>query len=579
MGGEGMSQNRRNRRLETPTRRQKQKSGCLLPIIFGALFIALGVAFYLFYMDTRSIDRRFENPTENTTVWNGTLLDRQYAPFIENGQLMFPVEFVKDYIDETIFWEPESNKLTVTTANQVIRMSTDDLTYYVNHKPFTLDFPVYQLNDSVYMPESLLKDLYGLKAQYYEQTKIAAVDLEKDEHTTATLKCKTRVFLNADNQSGVLTKIEKGAVVSVYEMENSFFNIRTADGIPGYVYYENLENLVKTEGTEQAASEPSEPWTPSNGKINMLWNQVFKVEQNANDNRRVVIDGLDVLSPTWFHLTNAEGDLSNIADKDYVNWAHQNGYQVWALFSNDFDGELTHNALSNTESRENIIKQLLAFVSLYDLDGINIDFESVREADGPYYVQFIRELTPFLKEQGVVVSVDMYIPSPWTAHYQMADVGKVVDYICIMAYDEHWSTSPESGSVASLGWVEEAIENTLERVDSSKVILGMPFFTRLWEEEEVEGQLSVSSKAFGMEGAYENLEENEAVVVWKDLERQNYGEYEKDGKVYKIWLEDETSIEERLKLVQEYDLAGTAAWKQGFEKDNIWPLIKSYLKE
>ena len=269
----------------------------------------------------------------------------------------------------------------------------------------------------------------------------------------------------------------------LFDESGDWFYVRTERGIVGYISKKHIGNIKEVEGKAVVEEESFPTWEPVQGKINLVWDQVFKVESSEVPSKFEPIYGLDVLSPSWFEIEDEEGNLRNIASRRYVDWAHSQGYQVWAMITNPFsDPDLTHKVLSNTDSRENIIKQLLAFSSIYNLDGINIDFESLKKETGEYYVQFIRELTPLLKEQGLVVSVDMYVPSGWTRHYNRSEVGKVVDYIMIMGYDEHWSTSPKSGSVASIGWVEEGIKNTLKEVPNESHSRNSLLY-RLWAEE------------------------------------------------------------------------------------------------
>ena len=234
--------------------------------------------------------------------------------------------------------------------------------------------------------------------------------------------------------------------------------------------------------------------------------------------------------------------------------------------------------MSSPEIREEIIKQVLAYAELYELDGINIDFETIRSDDGEYFVQFVREITPYLKAQGLTVSVDLSRPEGWNYYYGMEEIGETVDYVVLMAYDEHWGTSPESGSVASMGWTEESITSTLDMVSPEKVILGIPFYTRLWEEKNIDGNLTVSSSSLGMQAALNYINENNMEIVYDEESGQNYSSIEKDGATYKIWLEDELSLRKRMELVEKYNLAGCAGWKRHLETDNTWSIINSYMK-
>ena len=248
-----------------------------------------------------------------------------------------------------------------------------------------------------------------------------------------------------------------------------------------------------------------------------------------------------------------------------------------ALFSNGFDPELTHQMLSSSEQRMDVIKQLLSYVDLYQLDGINIDFENVNIEDKELLVQFVRELTPLMHEKDRIVSMDVTFISlseNWSMFYDREELSAIVDYIMVMAYDEHWANSPKAGSVASLPWVEEGVQRILQEVPNDKLILGLPFYTRLWIEETNEnGEIKVSSKTLSMEKAEEWIKEKGASVIVDEKSGQNYVEVKEDKTIYKIWLEDKFSIDKRIELMKKYRLAGVAAWRRGFETEEVWESI------
>jgi spore germination protein YaaH len=497
----------------------------------------------------------------------------------QKGEIYLPVQFIKDYIDKYIFWEESSSKLTITTENKVIRMKTDDLTAYVNDEPFKLALPIEIINGTAYMPKTLLESLYDISVTYNETTDIAIVDYTDQVKKTGKIISKKAIIRSESNiKAYIVQKLVLGDECVVYDSKDGWTKVRTKEGILGYTETENIGNIVELKAKEKEVITKGEVWKPKNGKINMAWDQVFKVTNNTDSNRIKTQKGLDILSPTWFSISDGTGLIKNIADKRYVEWAHSQGYQVWALLSNSFDAKITHDALSKTDTRAYVIKQILALASLYDLDGINIDFESVAKEDGDYYLQFIRELTPYLKKQGVIVSVDVYVPAAWTQHYQRDEVAKIVDYIMIMAYDEHWSTSPESGSVASIGWVKRGIQNSLAQIPSEKLIMGIPYYTRLWAETPADGGVKVSSQAYGMDNARKLLKDHNVEPVWDQEAGQYYGQYVENGVTYKIWLEDEASIKEKVKLVKEYNLAGIAGWKRGMENNGTWDTLYENLK-
>lgn len=563
-------------------KRKKKKFG----IIFFIIIIATSFALVKKYMPNFNLIPAYEAFSELSEEKVGMVLGKdiiamEYSPQIVEGEIFLPFDFVKDYIDPYLFWDEGTQKLTITTQNKVIRMKTDDLTYYINQEPLKLQVPLRKFEEVPYIPFSFLEEWFDIEAVYHKESNIVVMDYTIEAKKIAEVIKKNASIRYEDNiKSPILEKLSLDEKLVLFDESGDWFYVRTERGIVGYISKKHIGNIKEVEGKAVVEEESFPTWEPVQGKINLVWDQVFKVESSEVPSKFEPIYGLDVLSPSWFEIEDEEGNLRNIASRRYVDWAHSQGYQVWAMITNPFsDPDLTHKVLSNTDSRENIIKQLLAFSSIYNLDGINIDFESLKKETGEYYVQFIRELTPLLKEQGLVVSVDMYVPSGWTRHCNRSEVGKVVDYIMIMGYDEHWSTSPKSGSVASIGWVEEGIKNTLKEVPNEKVILGIPYYTRLWAEEEVDGEIKVSSKAYGMSRGEKFLKDAGVEAKWLEDVGQYYGEYSRGNIVYKIWLEEEKSIEEKVKLVKKYDLAGVAGWKRGLEKKEVWDVLYKYLKE
>ncbi len=502
-------------------------------------------------------------------------------PLYENGEIYLPVDFVQKHIDNYIYWDKEENTLTITNEHNVIRMKTDELEYFVNNEPLELDLPIYNINGVAYMPKSFLEDFYQLQFEYIEPTKM--LNIIKDDYKIATLSKNARLRKGPDKKSPYVEKLKRGDTVSFYENDiNGYTKVISKSGYEGYIPTKILKNIenISIENDYENDYVAEAPWTVDNGKINLIFDQMQNVVANSSESRRTYREGVDVLVPTWFSFKDETGKILNIADKGYVDWAHSNGYKVWGLLTDNFDKKISHSVLSSTETREYVIKQLLAYVSMYDLDGINIDFESVPTDDGDNFIQFLRELAPPLREEGAVLSVDLFVPKPWTAHYNRNDVGKIADYVIVMGYDEHYAGSKNAGSVASMNWSEIAIKDTLaEGVPKDKLILGIPFYCRLWTETLENGQTKLTSKAYSMQGAYDFIEEKGGTFTFDEKTGQNYGEAKEGNKTYKVWLEDETSIAKRLDLILQYDIAGSGAWKRGLEKEEIWSLLQYKLKD
>lgn len=309
--------------------------------------------------------------------------------------------------------------------------------------------------------------------------------------------------------------------------------------------------------------------------FNLVWDHVFS--QSRNLAGEPVLPGMHVISPTWFAVVDDKGTIASKGDRAYVAAAHQKNVQVWALVSNSFNRDMTKSILANGQAQDNIIKQLVTYASLYNLDGINLDFENVYDDDKDRLTAFVAKLGRALKEQKVTLSVDVTVPSAvpfWSPCYDRKELAKIADYIMVMTYDEHWRLSPIAGSTASLPWVEKGIKAMLTEVPPQKLLLGIPFYTRLWTESTSEaGTVTVKSQTLSMDQADKVIADNDSPVVWLADKGQHYTEYYRNGNRYRVWLEDKHSIALKARLVPKYNLAGTAAWRRGFEKDEIWPVI------
>ena len=369
--------------------------------------------------------------------------------------------------------------------------------------------------------------------------------------------------------------MEKGEVVTVLEEMENWTKVKTYDAFIGYV----PSKVLKDQQTFIPSVEPNyvEPEYTSitrDYKINMGWHQVMS--EAANDNLTYVVkanSNMNVISPTWFSIKSNDGDIRCIATQDYVDKAHGMGMEVWALIDN-FDKDVsTFQTLSRTTSRTNLIRNLMTEVLRYDIDGINVDFEEVSYDAGEPFVQFLRELSIECRKEGIVLSVDNYVPREYTAHYNRKEQGIVADYVVIMGYDEHWGSGGVAGSVASIGFVEDGIVQTLEDVPANKIINGVPFYTRVWKTKGDK----VTSEAVDMETAHNFIKKNGVVMAWNASAGQNYGEVQNGDTLYQLWMEDKDSIEAKLAVMRKHNIGGVAAWKLGYETPDIWDMIAAYM--
>ncbi len=502
--------------------------------------------------------------------------------------LKLPFDTIKQLADPNIRYEPSDHSVIITTKDKVIRMRADQLAAVVNDKPFELRFSVERKDGIVYVPAQPFMEWYGLDLQ---ETARGAVLLRKPgdplQYGTASRakpEESTPLRRAPDRKSPILEELKNEERLYVWGEENGWYRVQsTLTGIVGYVDKRWVKLGERATVPNPKALPPKPAWKPVGEKLHVTWEHV--VNRNPNPSAIGPMPGVHVVSPTWFHLLDGSGAMKNTADPAYVNWAHSRGYKVWALFSNSFDPDLTSEVLATYDKRMVMIRQLLAFAELYKLDGINIDFENVYLKDKDHFTQFVRELTPFLHEQGLVVSIDVTFKSSsetWSMFYDRKALAEVVDYMMIMAYDEHWASSPTAGSVGSLPWVERGLVQIMneDKVPPRKILLGVPFYTRVWSEtKQTDGKTKVESIAVTMEYVERTIREKKLTPMYKEDAGQHYVEYTEDGALKRIWIEDETSMRKRAELVRKYDLAGIASWRRGFEQPRIWTVIDEELKK
>ena len=350
--------------------------------------------------------------------------------------------------------------------------------------------------------------------------------------------------------------------------------VATMDGYIGYVQKKAVSQPEKRTFERQFSREEYN-YIKMEQPVNLVWHQVTNMEANAGFAEATAnMTGVNVISPTWYSIIDNEGNISSLASSDYVAQAHEKGLQVWGLVDNFNENISTTEILSRTSSRQNLVRQLVDAALSAGLDGINIDFEYLEEAVGIHFLQFLRELSVETHKNNLVLSVDNPVPEDFTSHYDRAEQGRVVDYVIIMGYDEHYVGSEEAGSVASLPWVEKGIQDTLAEVPAERVINAVPFYSRLWKT--LAGTLS--SEAIGMGQVQEVISKYKVETYWDKNTSQNYGTFENEGAEFQIWIEDAQSIAEKVKLSSKYNLAGVAAWKLGFESSDVWKAINDNLK-
>lgn len=563
-----------------------------LIIFFVILSIIAGIVLYFaYYLPNNTIVPAFDEGKLNLVV-DGEIDTSINGPKIVDGEILLPLETVKKFIDPNIFWDEGLKKVTITTDKKLIRMKTDSLEAMVNNKPMNLKFPVTMDNNVIYIPIEFLSDLYKIEINYLKDNNVIIIDfttkVKQMAEVIKPISSNAVIRKTQTVRSPILKRFDpasdkpEDSALRILETYEKWYKVRASDGTIGYIEkrFVVIKDLIVNKLPKE---EPvKESWKPAKGKINLVWEMMYNKRPELSKINKM--DGLDVISPTWFQVMNDKGQLINRADAKYVEWAHENGYKVWGLLSNDSnDIKMTKRFLNNTDARDNTIREILAYASLYKLDGINIDFENIYKEDKGALTQFVRELTPLLKEQGLVVSMDVTVPDGsdnWSLCYDRKAIGQVVDYVMLMTYDQHYSGSPKAGSVAQIGWVEKNLQKVLEMVPKEKLLLGLPFYTRVWKEEpDKDGKIKLTNQVMAMDAAKKFVKDNNAPVKWDEESGQFYAEFKKDNLSYKVWLEDENSINLKSSLVQKYDLAGAAAWRRSDETAEVWKVLNKNLKE
>lgn len=499
----------------------------------------------------------------------------------EDDNLKLPLPVLQEVIDKNIKYEPNSGSVILTTPRKLVLLKTEDKLATVNNKPMELRFAPEILNDVVYLPADLITELYGTEVkQDISGSVLLYQPGEVVQKGSILTNNKDTIPMRSgpDIHEPILYDIPSGTELRILGSEGDWIYVQLDNGYAGYV-----KNKEVTSGEvqtipiqEQQLSTGKEKW--QSRKVNLTWEAVYQSPPKPLSIGS--LPGVNVVSPTWFSLVDGKGNVQSKADRAYVNWAHKQKMQVWGLFNNSFDPELTTQALSTFDSRITTILQMLHYAKLYDLDGINIDYENVHTKDKENLNQFMRELWPLAQEQGLVVSIDVTPKSNsemWSAFLDRRELIKVVDYMIVMAYDEHWAASPKAGSVASLPWTEAAVNKIMDEDDvpADKLIMGVPLYTRVWTEAQKDGETKVSSKAIGMNKAQEIIKKFKLTPKYLEDVGQNYVEYQEDGDTKKIWLEDTKSLTARVDLIKSLDLAGVATWTRSFASSEAWEVLKT----
>ncbi len=544
----------------------------LLTVIITVVLAVGAAAGFLLYRKYKPSKERVDQNSwyqaagdEVALFLNSELVENVRGRYID-GQVYLPLDWVDSALNERFYWDEENSQLIYTLPDSIVY--ADEGTLGNSGKPLLV-----QQDGQVWLLGGLVSSYTNLRIETFDTDNVhrAFVDTSWEPEQMAAVKKKSELRIRGGVKSAIVSDVDSGAEVIVLEQLDNWSRVRTEDGQVGYLQNSRLKateqrtlvsTFVEPEYTSISMDEP----------VVMVWHQV--TNRSANQAMETLISntkGVNVIAPTWFMLTDNEGDYTSLADQNYVTQAHAMGLQVWAVLDNFNQGDNVQSEIlfASSSARKKLIATLMKDVAAYGIDGINLDIEGIKSSAGPHYVQFIRELSVDCRKQGIVLSIDSYVPSAYSAFYNWAEQGRVADYVVMMGYDEHYAGG-EAGSVASLGYERQGIEDLLKQVPKEKIISAIPFYTRIWKAD-TEG---TSTQSVGITSAKEWVESNQVPLYWQEELGQYYGELEKDGATYSIWMEDERSLELKMQLIRDNNLAGVACWRLGFEPQDIWDVVK-----
>ena len=539
-------------------------------LIIGIAIAAVAISIGGFFVYRNSSSKKVMDPylyfnmteTEGAVIRDGAVCEEKA---VVNGETVYvPYCTVSDLCGNPFYYEEASETMYLTLQNEDNRWTKENGEY------------LYFDGGNVCLEAGTLKKYSDCGVSIYTDPLRIVITEQYDDVTQAEVLEDTQVRYESSKKSPILRQVAAGETLRYIADEEPWSRVLTEDGYTGYILTDKISI-----GRASDLSRGINPLTDYekiqvDGKVSMVWNQIEVQEGNTYlDEMFEGTYGIGVISPTWFRIADTEGNISSLADMAYVENCRNRGVQIWALIY-DYAGEgsTTGEILKDPDARRNLISQLMGEVDEYGLDGINIDFETIAEDEAGAYIQFLRELSVETHRAGIVLSVDDYVPT-YTAHYNRACQSKVVDYIIMMGYDEHTPNSAEPGSVASLPFVRDGVEATLKEVPASQLILGVPFYTRSWTEPLNAGYYE--TEALSMPRAEDFIAEHQIEMYWDSAAGQNVGSAVDDQARYSIWMENRESIEEKLKLAEDYSLAGVSAWRIGYENMDVWETWNAYL--
>lgn len=488
---------------------------------------------------------------------------------IEDGMIYLSLDYIKEYLDKDIEYDKSSGEVRINNdhANKVLKLNEYEAKF--NSGTIDLRAPVIEKDGKIMLPiEAFIYD-YDVRLRYDKDIRLLLLDYRDKDYDLSKTTSETLLREAASKRSPIIKKLPQGEELYVYGEKSKYYKVRMPEGYAGYVLKKDLDDNFEKVSFNSTSNNTSD------GLINLTWDYTYAEHSEDKINQIKDIKGLDVIVPTWFSIRNGNGDMIDRGNQNYVKKYNDLGIDVWAYLDNSFDPDITHEALSNENTRKKIINKSLELCKKYGMKGINIDFEHTKIDDRDYITDFVREFRQAAGEEFIItVDVTPQISADVTKEpYDRKALAEIADYIVVMAYDQHWGSSDKAGSVAQYKWVEGSVNVLFRNIPNKKMILGVPLYTRIWKEDGGK----VTSKTISMDEVARIIASKGLKPVWDKESQQNYIEYQENGADYKIWIEDANSLEKKVSLVNKYNLAGVGSWRLGFETSNIWDVISKEL--
>lgn len=553
-----------------------KKQNAIKKVIIAIIAIIITFLVILFLSNEIVLDK---NKKTNLVINNNNVtINLKNDIIIEDDVIYLSKQDIANFFDKYIYEDESTNQVITTYDKKIATIGFDENTININGSNKQIYAHAIKRDNTIYLPISEMHDVYDIEIENIEYSKVITMDSLSKEKKNAILKSNVSVKSSTNLISKTVDKIKKGSSVTIISNNGKYSKIRTENGKIGYIKSNKLQNeyLVRENMPEEKQVS---------GKINLTWDY-FSSYGSAPDRSGQTIDGVNVVSPAFFYIDENGNFKENVGDsgKKYIEWAHNNGYKVWPMVSNAEaaaeDLNITSKIMNNYKIRQKLIETIVNMCVKYDLDGINIDFENMKKEDKDMYSRFIIELTPRLKEIGLVTSVDVTAPDgadTWSLCFDRNVIGDVADYIIFMAYDEYGVSSTKPGTTAGYDWVKLSLNKFLqtEEIEADKIVLAIPLYTRVWTTKS-DG--STTSTTVAMKNIDKNIPDD-AEKKWDDDLKQNYVEFTKDGNKKQIWIEDLESLKYKISLINENNLAGIASWQKDMEVDEVWSLINKELSK